>query len=484
MKKKYIVVLLFLIGSVMSLWAQKAGILYFLENSPYRQTINPAFMPVSRVYVGIPALSYMGVDVTSSLGLNDLIKGSNGKAITFLHPDFDRDPLRDKVRKNGGADLDMDMDINILSFGWQLKRHPNLYLHFACFERFKMDMAFPNGFFELLGKGMSDVENTFDVSSLGLHANAYTEVSGGFTYKLREYPAWTIGAKLKILFSTVYMGANGHDLQLTATKDEWKLSGTADLYLAGGGVLSELPEKADDVKDELDVDVDGVSDVFKPAGVGAAIDLGATYRPFEHMSVSASITDLGFIVYKNNAKDYSCEVGGSYTGVPDVLDEGLDFDNVLDDLFTLKSNPAKTSFTKMIDAKLNIGVDALFWKDRVDVGLFSNTHFKGYKTVENLTLGAAFRPVHWFNLALSYTFTGGGQNNFGAGLTLMPYDGIQIFAMVDYIPYKFAKIDDISMTLPYKFKEVSASFGLVIVAGSNNHKKKKEKMMEYLLSEP
>jgi hypothetical protein len=38
--------------------AQQVNTLYFLENAPMRHIINPAFQPVSKVYVTLPAMGY------------------------------------------------------------------------------------------------------------------------------------------------------------------------------------------------------------------------------------------------------------------------------------------------------------------------------------------------------------------------------------------------------------------------------------------
>ena len=38
--------------------AQQVNTLYFLENAPMRHIINPAFQPVSKVYITLPAIGY------------------------------------------------------------------------------------------------------------------------------------------------------------------------------------------------------------------------------------------------------------------------------------------------------------------------------------------------------------------------------------------------------------------------------------------
>ena len=45
--------------------------------------------------------------------------------------------------------------------------------------------------------------------------------------------------------------------------------------------------------------VDGIDDnISGLGGFGAAIDLGVTWKPIEHLTVSAALTDLGGISWK------------------------------------------------------------------------------------------------------------------------------------------------------------------------------------------
>ena len=41
--------------------------------------------------------------------------------------------------------------------------------------------------------------------------------------------------------------------------------------------------------------------LYKPAGIGAAIDLGIKYEPIKNLVVSASVTDLGMIYWNRNS---------------------------------------------------------------------------------------------------------------------------------------------------------------------------------------
>ena len=72
-----------------SINAQQVNTLYFLENAPMRHTINPAFQPVSKFYLTLPAIGYTSLWAgTNNWTMSDfLFKGPDGQTITPFHPD-------------------------------------------------------------------------------------------------------------------------------------------------------------------------------------------------------------------------------------------------------------------------------------------------------------------------------------------------------------------------------------------------------------
>ena len=96
MRTRKFCILTVAIAAALSLSAQQVNTLYFLESAPMRHMINPAFQPVSRVYVGISPLSYTGFNLTNNLAMSDLIYKKDGKTITGLYPG-ESEALRKKM---------------------------------------------------------------------------------------------------------------------------------------------------------------------------------------------------------------------------------------------------------------------------------------------------------------------------------------------------------------------------------------------------
>ena len=486
----------------LSATAQQVTTMYFLENAPMRHVINPALQPVSKGYINFTPLGYSSMWVgNNSLTMSDLIYTYNGQTVTALHPEGgDRQKLLNQFRKltlvNG------DITLGLLNMGFRIK--DDGYLTIGLNQKVDMGVSVPRTVFDfLLGGGMTDLDggmNYFNLTRLGLYANLYAEVSGGYSHRINEH--WTVGGKLKLLLGEAYAGLRTSNLGIDANTEKWWLHGDADLYVAAPLDWSFMPTTVNNFDDFIG----GFKNFnakqhlkYAPAGYGAAIDLGFTYKPIEQLQISAAIVDLGFI-YWTNARRMGMGIDTTYTGVgdfqyKDYVDENGTFqsdqlkDDVVNNLKDLAKaakiqNQESKSFIRMPSAKLNVGLDANFWDNRVGVGVLSQTRMYDCKIYEEVTIGAAFRPVNWFNLAVSYSLLENGKySNIGAGLGFMPYDGINMTLAMDYIPTSYAGMDingSKKYVLPYKSKGVNVALGFSICWGSNRRDRDKDGVWDKL----
>ena len=496
--------------------AQQVNTLYFLENAPMRHTINPAFQPVSNGYLNFTPLGWMNMEIgNNSLTISDVlfVDPETKKTITPLHPNADKqkflNQLRSMTYSNG------NMTFAFLNFGFRLKEAG--YVTIGINERIELGETTPKSLFNFaLGGGMKDLmgENVLALSGLGLGADVYTEVSGGYSHKINEQ--WTVGGKLKFLLGTAYAGFNSKQLNMYASTEVWKFDGTMRLDVAGpvdaeylsqyvdGKTAREIYDAlsgADETKEKIDfnklVDTKNIGKLIAPSGYGAAFDLGFTYKPIEQLQISAAITDLGFI-YWNRSSRFDCELDSSkvqFRGAGEIeysqyKDEQGNFstqmlmDTVTNNLkdmlngMTL-SKRGNAGFARMTSARLNVGIDANFWDNRVGVGIVSATRLYNARLYEEITLGVAFRPVNWFNIAASYSLMNNGKySNIGAGIGFMPYDGINLTLALDYIPTSYAGMAREGKSplyvIPDKTKMMNLALGFSICWGSNRRDKDKD----------
>lgn len=514
MKKRILLAALVALATI-AINAQQVTTLYFLENAPMRHTINPAFQPVSQGYVNFTPLGWMSLSVgNNSLTMSDIFyvdrdksSPSYGKTITPLHPNGDKQAflrsLRNMLYLNG------DATIGLVNFGFRIKDYG--YVTVGINERIEAGQTNPKSLFLFaLDGGMKDLNggiNTLSFSGLGLGVTAYTEVAGGYSHKLNDQ--WTLGGKLKILLGQAYAGVNTKNLTLDASTEEWRLHGDLAMNIAAPIDVDYLAQNVNgkNIKEVIDnfgkeggidknklIQTNNIGALLKPSGYGAAIDFGFTYKPIEQVQISAALNDLGFIYWTRSAS-FKAAVDTTFTGVgeidygdPKYKDENGNFsagkvvDEAVNNLKGLldgvrMDNPKKGA-ARMISTRLNIGVDANFWENRVGVGVVSATRLYNARLYEEITLGAAFRPFNWLSLAVSYSLLNNGKySNIGAGLSIMPYDGINMTLAMDYIPTSYAGLDINGQTkyvLPYKEKMFNVALGFSICWGTNRKDKDKD----------
>ncbi len=473
--------------SLFAAQAQQVNTLYFLENSPHRHYINPAFAPLSNFYFSLPAIGYTSLSLgNNSLTMSDIVYKKNGQTVLFVHPEYgNTQGFLKSLRKS--TLVDIDAQITLLSFGRRTKYDG--YWHVTINERIEAGVSLPKGLFELALAGDMSALNggtsTYDLKQLGLNLSMYTELGVGYMHPINE--KWAVGGKLKFLYGHAYAGMYNKNFDLKASSDEWSLRGNGYAMIAAP--VTGLPTSLNfGETEDLNIGIpDNIMDMVKPQGLGGAIDLGFTYKPHEMVQIAASVTDLGFIVW-NKGMRYDYKIDGTYTGVGEIrysdyydeVNEKFDTDRLTDTItnrltgiyenaFQQDGDPKK-SFTRMITPRINVGVDANFWDNRVGVGVYSQTKFVNSRVYEEVTLGAAFRPCHWFQIAASYSFLNGKWSNVGAALGLVTYEGIGLTLAADYIPCTYADAGGVS--IPYKTKGINLAFGINIVIG---HKQDKDR---------
>ena len=526
-----IAIALALLTGSMAVTAQEVNTLYFLENAPQRSMFNPALMPVSSGYIFFTPLGYTSMWAgNNSLTLSDVFfvdKNPNSATYGQTISAFNQGQMPSFLNKLHGSNLaSVDMTTTILAFGARTKKGG--YFHGGIFLRADAGVAIPKDLFRALtvttdpnnpNKTMSlglDLTKGVNIPGLGLNAQAYMEIVGGYTRPINDQ--WTIGGKLKFLLGAAHANVRFSKLSVTPGQvvdetnapypDRFDIAVEGQLVAATPGAIDPagiLPPEGsgEGMFDNLDQRLNNmtsklqgapISQLIKPAGYGAAIDFGFTYKPIKYVQISAAINDLGFIYWTNGLKgDVAGNVPFDGIGTIEVktttgadgkkyVDQEAMTNQINDKMNQFVSdfgkaitptNPTKGGYARMTRARLNVGIDGLFWENRVGVGVLSQTKLYNNRVYEELTLGGFFRPVNWFNIAASYSLINGHGGTIGAALGFAPYDGIMMTLATDFIPCYYADMSPLTKSdkpqyyLPYKSPGVNVAFGFSIVWGTN-----------------
>ncbi len=482
MKNKFrnLLILCILMGAC-TIHAQQVNTLYFLENSPMRHVINPAFQPVSKMYLTLPAMGYTSLWVgNNAFTMKDILfkDPKTGNTITPFHPNADPQWLKHKPNM---VLVDADIYVNILGFGYRVKDFGYATVNIS--ERVLAGASIHKSIL-----GINDLNiGAFGPLTIGANAIAYTDIALGYSHKINDQ--WTVGGKFKFLVGEAYANAELKKITITSDYEQLIVLGEGSITAAAPLLWEQLPDNIEDLSgvDYSSLISSDIRDLLKPAGMGAALDFGVTYKPFEMLQVTASITDMGFINWTRMARG-SISIDTTYCGLEveakDYMQNNqFQLDNLTSDFSEAMLGYAdvlqvvgiqkKKSFANALVANLNIGVDAYFWEERIGVGVYSRTRFYKHTATEELTLGAAFRPFNWFNIAASYSLINGHWSNIGAGLSIAPYDGLMLTLATDYVPTTYAKaaLGENTFLLPYKTAGINLSFGIAVVLGTNTKEK-------------
>jgi len=406
----------FLLAVVVSLASNQAfgqfeATAYFMNSLPQSVNANPAFVPKYKFALGLPVSSIMLTYTNNGFSYNDLIKKENGQVTADLSQWVSR--LPDKSFINLAAQADV--------FRLGIRINPKLYITLNSTAKAYTIAYLPKDLAALFVDGTSPYVGRVANLSPEVNGISYLENALGFSAQITK--ELRIGARLKYINGGVAAKTEKSQMQIAVAED-YKITATADALVKTSGVY--------DLDNSNSV---SASDYLKNTGWG--IDLGATYRLFDRITLAASLVDIGQINFKNNTYEYRLNpqtANYTFSGidVDELFDDGSDyFDAQIDSLeenfdFTESPGgsfssalPTKAYLSGSFDVTKSFTVGAIFFAEK-----FANRFNSGF----SLAMNKHFRKV--LTTSVSYTVTNRSFNNLGAGLSLN-LAPIQIYVVGD-----------------------------------------------------
>ena len=454
MKIKHIIITcLILLISNINIQAQNTNTLYFMDGIAERNNVNPAFTPSCNFYLDFIVLPNLYFNFgNNNLILNDFIYLKNGQPTLFLNSQNDIDNFYKKLKPT--TDLNIDLGLNILSFGLKVKKH---YFTFDMGVNADMYAYIPRDLFAFALYGTPDANgvNRFDLSTLGIDASLYSKIGIGYMYQINEH--WQIGVKGKVLMGYANINTSINQLELNASRQSWSLH-------TDGTINASLPINYNKSADG-DIDFGSITLhdqnqllmlLYQPAGYGAAIDFGIKYNPIKHLTISASITDLGFIHWNKNLITGSMK-GEHYINelVDYTVGDTLSTDQIVEQftnlgeeiLGTIKTEEGNNSYTSTLRANFYAGIEYGFLKNKISFGIVNHLKFNHNRLWDEVTFAINFRPIDKIKASVNYSFINGHWGNLGLGLNVRT--GIfNVYLLADYIPFSFTRIEAEGYKIP------------------------------------
>ncbi len=413
--------LFLLVGGIfvfMSAEAQYLRTSYFMEGTSSRLQLNPGLQP-TRGYFNIPVLGSFNVGANSNvLGTSDIIDIVDSGTDLFSNDD-----LYNRLKTDNRLNINLNTDI--LSFGWYRGKgfwSVNVGL------RADVGASIPKDMFNYLRDA-----DQFDYSSgslsgritnMNFDVNAYAEVGLGYSRAINE--KLTVGGRFKVLLgiasAELAVDEFAVDMNIPTNPDDpsswtgsYGGSYSARAHVAtsfkGGGLSFD----ENNIPDGFDFDGG-----FGIAGTGFGIDLGASYKLLDNVTLSAAVLDLGFIKWKSGSTTTAtAEAAENIQIDASNYQEFLDGDFLSLERFNLQKNEGgETSRKKKLSSTILLAGEYTMFSNKLSLGAMYTSHFVQPKALNEVTFSATYRPKNWFNLALSYSPVQASGKSFGLGLKL------------------------------------------------------------------
>lgn len=420
---------------------------YFLDGFYYRHQLNPAFA-AERNYISIPVLGNINIEAQGNIGVSTFLYPYQGDRLTtFLNESVGTDEFIGKLKDRNR--FNVNLNLSVLSFGFH---------KWGGFNTFDINLKSSTGFslpsqlFEFMKLGMQGESTEYRMDNINIHTNNYAEVALGHSRQINE--RLRVGGKFKLLVGLGNASVKMNDVRVNLSQDKWMVQANGEMNTSVKGLY--IPTKQESGKDvnteaekdlvdweNIDFDTPGLS------GMGAAIDLGASYKLNNEITLSAALLDFGFISWRNTIHAVTSNKPWEFSGFQNIAidsdlgdDDPNSLESQIDDLgkgleeyASFHRRSTGGSRTAMLGATLNLGAEYVLPVYRkLKFGFLSTTRINGKYSWSEGRLSANVAPVSWFEAGVNYGLSSFGSS-FGWIINFHPA-GFNFFIGMDHLMVK------------------------------------------------
>lgn len=365
---------------------------YFLDNYVYGYRLNPAIMSESSFFA--LGVGNVGVNAKSDLGLSSLLfKGPDGGLVTGLNQSVPASTFLAGIKD--ANKLSVDAGLNLLSLGI---RNGRSMTNFEVNLRADVAAYLPGDAFRFLKCGSVD-GGSYDLSALGANVNAIAEVALGHAFETSD-GKFTFGMRAKFLAGLASADVYAAKANLTVNGSEV----SADV-VANGRLACSIAQFGTDADGNWNVQLNKNFADFRPSGFGGAVDLGVKWKPFELLSVTAGVSDLGLVSWKYNSL---AEASGAYSfegfnevgSESDIQSELEQMQKELGQVLNLQPIEGSSSAASLLPFTVNAGARFSLPVPRfISVGALATYHHDRLAPWFDCRAGLTLSPFKWFSLS-------------------------------------------------------------------------------------
>jgi hypothetical protein len=439
MKQALAIAIVFILTGVAT--AQNGMAFYHLRNATFQSTsFNPAYVPKGKVFIGLPLLSGINVFASSPLSYRNLVSTSEGVNTLTV------DNAIKRLKPNNVIAL--NADISLLHLGFQL---PNgLFISLFANERIDFNFSVPKKLAQSVWEGNgSFVGERLDFGYLGATGNYFREYGIGAAIE-NEAMGLKLGARLKYYQGIVNISTpNSMDIDLLTLNQNYQIQlelENVNFRTAGVEVLNG---------NEGDIG----SYLVSNGNRGMGVDVGFEKRLNKYTHFAVSLTDLGFIGWKEGIKNYSLnDTTMLYSGISLERQRNMikAIQDTLIDRFSLKKNAE--SYTTMMPTRL---LGSYVFTPREGTDIITSAGGRLIQGLPRMMYGVGIRQYFGPKFIISGSVTKVPQQFLNIGAALSATAGVaQLYLAVD---------KTVGYNVP-QMKWVEVRVGINLVFGSGKPK--------------
>ena len=433
MRKNRIILLIIVSLIINSLQSYgQSNTLYYMDGIHQANELNPAYQNPCNGYLALPVLSNLNFNFANTgFDFNDLIHSGTGALKDSLVIDFQ------KVKNGLGKHnyVLMNTDIALLGFGFWVG---NSYFTFGISNKTRARIAYPKDLINMVdGNGQYQGDaSPININGVGPNFINYNEFAFGLSKQITH--RLTIGGKVKILAGNLNIESRTSDIRIYTAENAYNpvMRLETDLRInVSGPIKFEYDENG--LISGADIDDSNIaSSIISTKNMGLGIDLGATYQFNDRFKFFASVTDLGFISWRNNTVNITQKGSFVYSGL--TLDSAFsnsdysEFEALADsiaDHFTFSDTDTK--YSTFLNTNVFLGATYELIPE-INFGLLSKTFFYDRRLHQAVTVSANFKPAKWFTASLSYSMMNREYKNVGLGFGIKG-GPVQFYFVTDYL---------------------------------------------------
>ncbi len=464
--------------------AQISNTIYFDKYNWRQHSLNPAMMPDQRFYFSVAGNFALDFG-NKSISFSDIVKkNAQGQTVLFLDKSINAnkegqkeflDALGDKLHLYANSYID------IFDFGFRMG--DKSFLGFSVGVQIGSNTMIPKSFFDVVLGGMKKGE-TFNLDAGDLYLDAYGHAQAGLTFAHQFGEKLNLGVTGKYLWGGASIRTNFDDITITGSIDKWEMKGKAEIMASYPGLVAQVDN---DGKLKIDNEIDEVKWQDFKGNHGIGLDLGATYKLLDKLTLAASVTDLGFIKYSKNVAKVYMQKNFEYNGAEFKQDDKrneenarengeLDFKKYEDEFEKTFATSDDNKFAQALNTKIYLGAS---WEPIkiVGFGFLSKTTFAHKKAWQEFSASVNFHPIRLLSINGMYSMMDGSWHALGLGVNIN-LGPLNVFAACDNIPVHYGTSKDNDYIFPDKLTSTRFNVGLGLIIGSKEHQAKRRAKKE------